>query len=64
MSRGVGTISFERESGSSLHLSDVLYVLGLKKNLVLVATLEDKGYGVIFNRDKAYLKHLAFGLVK
>ena len=40
--RGVGTISFERESGSSLYLRDVLYVPCLK-NLVTIATLKDKG---------------------
>ena len=54
LTRGVSTISFERDSGSSFHLRDVLYVLGLKKNLVSVATLEDKGYDVIFSRGKAY----------
>eukprot|EP00253_Pinus_taeda_P012830 PITA_12830 len=62
--KGVGTVNFERESGSSLHLRDVLYVPWLKKNLVLVATLNDKEYDVIFNRGKAYLKHLASGSVK
>lgn len=62
--KGVGTVSFERESGNSLLLRDVLYVPGLTKNLVSVATLEDKGYDVIFNRGKAYLKHLAFGSMK
>ena len=46
MTRGVGTISFERDFGSSLHLKDVLYVLGLKKNLVSIATLKEKGYDV------------------
>eukprot|EP00253_Pinus_taeda_P030288 PITA_30288 len=55
---GVGIVSFKREFGSSLHLKDVLYVPSLK-NLVSVATLEDKGYNVIFNRGKAYLQHLA-----
>jgi len=63
-SRGVGTVSFDRESGSPLHLNDVLYVPGLKKNLVSVATLEDKGYDVIFNRGKAFLTHLAYGALK
>jgi len=64
LSRGVGTTSFKRECGNSLHLRDVLYVLGLKKNLVFVSTLEDKGYVIIFNRCKDYLKHLAYGSMK
>lgn len=56
--KGVGIVSFERESRSFLHLNDVFYVPGLKKNLVSIATLEDKQYDVIFSRGRAYLKHL------
>ena len=41
-----------------------MYVLGLKKNLVLVAMLEDRGYDVIFRKGKAYLRHIATGKVK
>ena len=40
---GVGTIAFQREHGASITLIDVKYVLGLKKNLVSVTMLEDKG---------------------
>ena len=42
--QGVGTVSFERESDKTLSFADVLYVPGLTKNLILVSTLEDKGY--------------------
>ena len=45
---GVGTVTFQREHGASLTLTDVMYVPGLKKNLVSVTTLEDKGYDVVF----------------
>jgi hypothetical protein len=38
-----------------LHVDEVLYVPGLKKNLLSVATLEDKGYRVIFKDRKALL---------
>eukprot|EP00253_Pinus_taeda_P034531 PITA_34531 len=48
--KGVGTVGFERDFGSTLHLKDVLYVPRLKKNLVSVAILEDKGYDVVFNK--------------
>ena len=51
---GVGSISFRLEYGAMLHVDEVLYVLGLRKNLPLVATLEDKGYWVIF-KDKKVL---------
>jgi len=40
--RGVGTVSFNRESSNSLHLRDVLYVPGLRQDLISVATHEDK----------------------
>jgi hypothetical protein len=54
--KGIGTVKFERESGKPLYLSDVLYVPGLKKNLVSVSALEDKGYEVSFKERRAYIK--------
>ena len=45
---GHGTITFQRESMSPMVLRDVLYVLGLKKNLVSVSMIEDQGLGVSF----------------
>jgi hypothetical protein len=52
---GVRSISFRLESGARLHVDEVLYVPGLKKNLLSVATFEDKGYWVIFKDRKALL---------
>jgi hypothetical protein len=52
---GVGSISFRLESGAMLHVDEVLYVSGLRNNLLSVATLEDKGYWVIFKDKKALL---------
>jgi hypothetical protein len=43
------------EFGARLHIDEVLYVPGLKKNILLVATLEDKGYWVIFKDRKSLL---------
>ena len=45
---GRGTITFQRESMSPMVLRDVLYVPGLKKNLVSVSMIEDRGLGVSF----------------
>ena len=45
---GHGTITFQRESMSPMVLWDVLYVPGLKKNLVSVSMIEDQGLGVSF----------------
>jgi hypothetical protein len=40
---GCGTVSFQRESLPPMTLTKVLYVPGLKKNLVLVYTIEENG---------------------
>lgn len=55
----IGTVTFQREYGSPLHLKDVMFVLGLKNNLIFVAVLEDCGYDEIFNKGKAFLRHIA-----
>ena len=47
---GEGTVVFQREHGAPLTLTDVKYVLGLKKNHVSVAMVEDKGYDVVFSK--------------
>lgn len=60
----IGTITFQRESSSPLRLKDVMFVPGLKKNLVSVTVLEDNGYDVIFNKGKAFLRHISTGRVK
>ena len=52
----IGTISFERESGKPFVLKEVMHVPGLKKNLISVAMLEDKGYDVVFSEEKAFLR--------
>eukprot|EP00253_Pinus_taeda_P035435 PITA_35435 len=56
-----GTIVFQREDGAPLTLTNVKYVPGLKKNLVSIAMLEDKGYDVVFSKGKAFLRHIAIG---
>jgi hypothetical protein len=52
---GVGSISFRLEFGARLHVDKVLYVPRLKNNILSVATLEDKGYWVIFKDRKTLL---------
>jgi hypothetical protein len=41
MSKGMVSICFRIPSGGVLDLSDVLFVLGLKKNLLLVPSMEN-----------------------
>jgi hypothetical protein len=54
--QGVGTILFQRESGKPLMFADVLYVPGLKKNLISISTLEDKGYEVNFCNGRVFVR--------
>ena len=51
----IGTITFEMDSGKPFQLKDVMHVPSLKKNLVPVAILEDKGYDVVFSDGKDFL---------
>jgi hypothetical protein len=52
---GCGTVSFRRESLPPMTLIEVLYVPGLKKNLVSVSTIEEKGYEVLFRDGQVLL---------
>ena len=61
---GVGTVIFQREHGARLTLTDVKYVPGLKRNLVLIAMLEDRGYDVVFSKGKVFLRHIITRQVK
>ena len=42
------TITFQRESMSPMTLTDMLFVPGLKNNLISVSMIEDMGLGVSF----------------
>ena len=46
--KGVGSVLFQLEFRDSIHMRDVLYILGLKKNLLSISTLENRGYKVTF----------------
>ena len=41
----------------NLKIIEILYVPGVKKNLLLVSTFEDKGFQVTFMEGKALLWH-------
>ena len=61
---GEGILVFQRECGAPLTLSAIQYVPGLKKNLVSIAMLEDKGYDVGFSKGKFFLRHIYTGQTK
>jgi len=50
--KGVGNVTLQLNQGNTIDLQDVLYVPDLKKNLVSISTMEDKGYKVAFNDGK------------
>jgi hypothetical protein len=45
---GCGTVSFQRECMSPLVFMDVLYVPGLKKNIISVSSIQDRGLEASF----------------
>jgi hypothetical protein len=46
--KGVGTTSFQLKSKNPLKMSEVLYVAGLKKNLLSISAMEHIGYAMTF----------------
>jgi hypothetical protein len=50
-----GTISFQRELMPPLVSRDVLYVHGLKKNLVSIFSIQDRGFEVSFRGTKVLI---------
>ena len=51
--KGTGTISLKATTGETKHLSQVLYVPDLKKNLLSISALTDKGLDVRFKKSGA-----------
>eukprot|EP00253_Pinus_taeda_P004242 PITA_04242 len=53
--KGIGTVTLHLNQGQTFHLQEVLYVLDLKKNLVSISAMEDKGFRVSFVDGKVCL---------
>ena len=51
--KGVGSTSFQLDSRIVLHIEEILFVPGLKKNLLSILDLEDKGFKVTFMEGKS-----------
>jgi hypothetical protein len=52
---GVGRVRFQLEYGGFLELDGVLFVPGLRVNLLSVSALEDVGYCTLFNREHVFI---------
>jgi hypothetical protein len=46
--KGIGEASYKLDSGKPMKMKEVLYVPGLKKNLLSISALDEKGYRVAF----------------
>jgi hypothetical protein len=55
--KGVGTSTFQLDSDMQLQLREVLYVPGMKRNLISISSLEDKGYKVTFSEGRVLAWH-------
>ena len=55
--RGVGTSTFQLDSDMKLILEEVLYVPRMKRNLVSISALEDKGYKITFSKGRVIALH-------
>jgi hypothetical protein len=53
--KSFGSASFQLQSSNIFHIDEILYVPGLKKNLISVAVLESKGYSIAFTKGKALM---------
>ena len=42
--RGIGSTSFQLVSGTNMKITEILYVPGIKKNLLSISALEDKRF--------------------
>jgi len=58
--KGFGSTSFQLQTCNVFHIDEILYVPGLKKNLIIVAVLESKWHSVAFSKGKA-LRWLSCG---
>ena len=50
--KGIRTCTIKLKSGNSIHLSGVLYVPGIKRNLISISALEDDSYKIAFMEGK------------
>lgn len=50
--KGIGTCSIHLSTRVTLHLKDVLFVPGIKRNLISIFGLADQGYRFFFQESK------------
>ena len=53
--KGIGIVTLHLNQSQTIHLQEVLYVPDLKKNLVSISAMEDKGLKVAFVDGKVHI---------
>ena len=53
--KGVGSTNLQLDSGTLMTVGEILYVTCLKKNVISMTVLEDKGFSVAFSKAKALI---------
>jgi hypothetical protein len=53
--KGVGSVRFQLESGGFLEVSELLYIPELIVDFLLVSSLDESGFGVVFYDGHAFL---------
>ena len=53
--RGIGEASYKLDYGKPMNMKDVMYVLGLKKNLLSISSLDKKGFRFDFVDGKVLM---------
>lgn len=53
---GIGSVQFCLDSGGLGEVKEVLYVLGLEKNLLSILVMENKGIKVCFTRGEVFVR--------
>ena len=55
---GSGVVPFKMETGHMMQVHDVLFVLGLRYNVLPILMMDKKGFEVLFWDGKVRLKHI------
>ena len=53
--KGMGEASYKLDSRKSMKMKDVLYVPGLKKNLLSISSLDKKGFRISFIDGRVFM---------
>jgi hypothetical protein len=62
--RGVGRVRFQPEFGELLEVDGVLFVPGMRVNLLSVSTLGDAGYATLFKGGHVFIYREGADLVE